>query len=194
MGNKTVNISWFLGFGWLTILGFIASGVGINLSEGWLRWLLYVPFLLLGLHMSIRFRSFRTQPWRRQHAKAMLSYGPLAESEYAAAKKAGREFDVTTPCRTLAEQMFGQAQAKQLEPLLGAGRKAYYNNLVDSYSHAFVGGVAPERRNTVLEGIRRDIETSELGPDILIAKRIEMEQGGLEAARYLQSLLLGRVR
>ncbi|MBB1074162.1 hypothetical protein HUU62_07005 [Rhodoferax sp. 4810] len=189
-----MNISWFLGFGWFTILGFIASGVGINLSEGWLRWVLYVPFLLLGLHMSIRFRSFRTQAWRRQHAKAMQVYGPLAASEYAAAKKEHREFDVSSPCRALAEQMFGPAKAQQFEPLLGAGRKAYYANLVDSYSQAFVGGVAPERRDTVLGGVRRDIEASELGPDILIAKRIELEQGGLEAARYLQALLLGRVR
>lgn len=189
-----MNISWFLGFGWLTIAGFIASGVAINLSEGWLRWVLYVPFLLLGLHMSIRFRSFSTQLWRRQHAKAMQSYGPLAEAEYAVAKKEGREFDVITPCRALAEQMFGQAKAKQFESLLGTGRKPYYNNLVDSYSQAFVGGVAPERRDTVLSGIRRDIEASPLGPDILVAKRIELEQGGLEAARYLQALLLGRVR
>lgn len=193
MGSKSVNISWFLGFGWLTIAGFVASGVAINLSEGWLRWVLYVPFLLLGLHMSIRFRSFRTQPWRRQHAKAMQSYGPLAASEYAAAKKEDRDFDVSTPCRALAQKMFGQAKATQLEPLLGTGRKAYYNNLVDSYAQAFVGGVAPERRDVVLAGIRRDIEASELGPDILIAKRIELEQGGLEAARYLQALLLGRV-
>lgn len=189
-----MNISWFLGFGWWTILGFIASGVGINLSEGWPRWLLYAPFLLLGLHMSIRFRSFSTQPWRRQHAKAMLSYGPLAGAEYAAAKKGNRKFDVSIPCRALAEQMFGPAKAQQFEALLGAGRKAYFNNLVDSYSQAFVGGVAPERRDAVLAGVRQDIAASELGPDILIAKRIELEQGGLEAARYLQALLLGRVR
>ena len=111
----------------------------------------------------------------------MQSYGPLAASEYAAAKREKREFDISTPCRALAQQMFGPA-------------KANYNNLVESYSQAFVGGVAPERRDAVLTGIRRDIEASELGPDILIAKRIELEQGGLEAARYLQALLLGRVR
>ncbi len=189
-----MQISWFLGFGWLTILAFVASGVGINQSEGVLRWVLYVPFLLLGLHMSIRYRSFSTQPWRRQHAKAMGVYGKLAIAQYAAAKKEGREFDIRQPCQALANHVFGPEKAAQWAHLLEAGRKPYYKNLVDSYSQAFVGGVAPERRDTVLAGIRRDIETSELGPDIVIAKKMELELGGLEAARYLQALLLGRVR
>ena len=189
-----MNISWFFGFGWWVILAFVACGVGINQSEGLLRWALYLPFLLLGLHMSIRFRSFSTQPWRRQHAKVMMVYGPLAVQEYATAKKEGREFDIRQPCRALANQVFGPEKAAQFADLLEAGRKPYYKNLVDSYSQAFVGGVAPERRDTVLAGIRRDIETSELGPDIVIAKKMELELGGLEAARYLQALLLGRVR
>ena len=189
-----MNIAWFLGFGWWVILAFVACGVGINQTEGVLRWALYLPFLLLGLHMSIRFRSFSTQPWRRQHAKAMAVYGKLAVAEYSAAKKGGREFDIRRPCRGLAEQVFGTEKAAQFAHLLEAGRKPYYKNLVDSYSQAFVGGVAPERRDTVLAGIRRDIEASELGPDIVIAKKMELELGGLEAARYLQALLLGRVR
>lgn len=189
-----MQISWFLGFGWLTIVAFVASGVGINLSEGLLRWALYVPFLLLGLHMSIRYRSFSTQPWRRQHAKAMLTYGKLALQEYAAAKRENREFDVHKPCQALADKVFGPDKARQWAPLLDAGRTSYYCNLVDSYPQVFVGGVAPERRESVLAGIRRDIGASELGPDIVIAKKMELELGGLEAARYLQALLLGRVR
>ncbi len=189
-----MNIAWFLGFGWWVILAFVACGVGIDQTEGVLRWALYLPFLLLGLHMSIRFRSFSTQPWRRQHAKAMVMYGKLAGAEYAAANKEGREFDIQQPCRALADRLFGPEKAMQFAHLLGAGRKPYYKNLVDSYAQAFVGGVAPERRDTVLAGIRRDIEASELGPDIVIAKKMELELGGLEAARYLQALLLGRVR
>ena len=42
--------------------------------------------------------------------------------------------------------------------------------------------------------MRRDIEASELGPDIVIAKAIERKHSRLEAANYLQALLLGRVR
>lgn len=189
-----MNISWFFGFGWWIILAFVACGVGINQSEGVLRWALYLPFLLLGLHMSIRFRSFSTQPWRRQHAKAMVVYGKLADQELAAAKSQNREFDVRIACRLLADKLFGSDKAAQWAHLLEAGRKPYYKNLVDSYSQVFVGGVNPERRDTVLAGIRRDIEASELGPDIVIAKKMELELGGLEAARYLQALLLGRVR
>jgi len=187
-------MSWFFGFSWIHVIAFIASGVGITHSEGWVRWLLYVPFLLLGLHMSIRFRSFSTQPWRRVHAKTMAAYGPLAAQEYETAKKNNREFDVSAPCRVLSEQVFGQDKSEQWSSLLTQGRKAYYKNLVDSYSHVFVEGVAVAQRDKVLAGVRRDVDASQLGPDIVIAKKLELEQGGLEAARYLHALLLGRVR
>lgn len=189
-----MRVAWYLGFGWAAMATLVASGVAINQMDGWARWAFYVPFLLAGLHMSIRFRSFSTQPWRRVHSRAMLSYGELATREYAAAKKENRDFDVSIPCQALAEQMFGQNRADEFGVLLGEKRKAYYNNLAASYPQVFVNGVKPERHGVVLEGVQRDIEASQLGPDIVIAKAIELGIGGLEAARYLHALLLGRVR
>jgi len=189
-----MRISWYLGFGWLSIAALLACGVGINLTGGWVRWILYVPFLLLGLHMSIRFRSFSTQAWRRVHSQAMLSYGKLAVEEYAAAKRENRDFDIGIPCRALAMAMFGPAKAETFSALLDGGRKAYYNALLESYPQVFVERVKAERHKLTLEGVRRDIEASQLGPDILIAKAIELKHSRLEAARYLQALLLGVVR
>ena len=46
----------------------------------------------------------------------------------------------------------------------------------------------------MLDGVRRDIEASELGPDVLIAMAVERQHGRLEAANYLHALLLGQVR
>ena len=189
-----MGVAWYLGFGWAALATLVASGVAINRLDGWARWAFYVPFLLAGLHMSIRFRSFSTQPWRRVHSKAMLAYGELATREYAAAKKENRAFDVNIPCRGLAELMFGPDRAQPLATLLDGGRKDYYNNLLASYPQVFVDGVKAERHRAVLEGVQRDIEASQLGPDIVIAKAIELTKGGLEAARYLHALLLGRVR
>jgi hypothetical protein len=187
-------MSWSFGFSWIHVVAIIACGVGITHSDGWVRWLLYVPFLLLGLHMSIRFRSFSTQPWRRVHARTMAAYGPLAVQEYEAAKKSNREFDIHAPCRSLSEQVFGHDKSGQWASLLAEGRKAYYKNLVDSYPQVFAEGVSAAQRDTILGGVRRDVDASQLGPDIVIAKKLELEQGGLEAARYLHALLLGRVR
>ena len=189
-----MRISCYLGFGWISIVALLACGVGINLTEGWVRWILYVPFLLLGLHMSIRFRSFSTQAWRRVHSQAMRRYGKLAVAEYAAAKKENRDFDIGIPCRALSVMMFGRAKAEAFSALLNGGRKAYYSALLESYPQVFVERVKAERHKLTLEGVRRDIEASQLGPDILIAKGIELKHNGLEAARYLQALLLGMVR
>ena len=188
-----MNISWYLGFGWISIATLVTCGVAINLADGWLRWLLYLPFLLIGLHMSIRFRSFSTQPWRRVHRRTMLAYGKLAVADYGAAKKEGRDFDVRIPCRKLAQRVFGADRAEAFAALLDAGRKDYYDNLLDSYPQVFVAGIKPELHEKVIENVHRDIDASELGPDIVIAKEIELRCGGLEAARYLQALLLGRV-
>jgi len=193
-GTQRLQVAWYLGFGWLAIATLVISGVAINRLDGWARWAFYVPFLIAGLHMSIRFRSFASQPWRRVHSKAMLAYGELAAREYAAAKKENREFDIGIPCRGLAVQMFGNDRARQYAGLLEDGRKAYYNTLVDSYPQVFVERIKAERHAITLDGVRRDIEASELGPDILIAKTIELKHNGLEAARYLQALLLGVVR
>jgi hypothetical protein len=189
-----MRVAWYFGFGWAAIATLVVSGVAINRLDGWARWACYVPFLIAGLHMTIRFRSFSTNPWRRVHSKAMLAYGELATQEYAAAKEGNREFDIGIPCRGLAVLMFGEDRARQLAALLEGGRKDYYNNLVASYPQVFVEGIKAERHEITLAGVRRDIDASQLGPDILIAKAIELEHGGLEAARYLRALLLGLVR
>lgn len=189
-----MRVAWYLGFGWAAIATLLASGVAINRLDGWARWAFYVPFLLAGLHMSIRFRSFSSQRWRRVHSKAMLAYGELAMQEYAAARKENREFDISIPCHGLALLMFGEARARQFAGLLAGERTAYYNNLVVSYPQVFVEGIKAERHQITLEGVHRDIEASQLGPDIVIAKGIELEYNGFEAARYLRALLVGLVR
>ena len=51
-----MRISWFFGFGWISILTVVASGIGINLLRGPVDWALYVPFLLVALYMTVRFR------------------------------------------------------------------------------------------------------------------------------------------
>lgn len=191
---KAMRIAWYLGFGWLSILTVVACGIAINRSSGPMAWALYVPFLVVALYMTVRFRMFNSEPWRRVHARAMIAYAKLAGAEYDAAKRDGRPFDVGVPCRALAAQLFPNTTRDELDALLGDARKAYYNRLVDAYPQPFVAGVGEERRAAVLDGVRRDIAASVLGPDIVIAQAIERTHGPREAANYLQALLIGRVR
>ncbi len=194
MDAQAVRISWYFGFGWLSIATVVACAVGISRLGGPIAWVLYVPFLVVALYMMVRFRLYNTQPWRRVHSRAIIAYGKLAGQEYDAARKEGREFDIKVPCRGLAEHLFGRGPTDEVGALLGEGRTKYYRDLVDAYPQVFLKGISEGRRDAVLDGVRRDIDASELGPDILIAKAIERRHNGREAANYLQALLLGRVR
>jgi hypothetical protein len=189
-----MRISWYLGFGWVSIVTVVSSGVGINLLNGWQHWLFYIPFLITAVYMSVRFRLFTTQLWRRVHYRAMIPYGKIAVKEYDAAKKENREFNIEIPCRELAELMFGQDQAQRMNLLGTDVRTKYYNGLVESYPQVFLEGIKPERHKNVLSGVYRDINACELGPDIVIAKEIELKHNQFEVARYLHAMLLGRVR
>jgi hypothetical protein len=124
----------------------------------------------------------------------MIPYARLAEREYDSAKKSSREFDIKVPCRALAAQLLPGMRDDEIEALLGTGRKRYYRELVDAYPEVYLRGVGEDRQSAALEGVRRDIEASELGPDIVIAKVLERKHDRREAANYLQALLLGRVR
>ena len=189
-----MRISWFFGFGWVSVLTVVACGLGIHYVGGPLGWALYAPFLIVAVYMTVRFRLYSTQPWRRVHGRAMSAYGQLAGREYDAAKQENREFDITAPCRGLALHLFGPNPPEEIGALLGDGRSPYYRGLVETYPAVFLPGGDEMRRKEVLDGVRRDIEASELGPDVLIAKAIERQHGRLEAAKYLRALLLGQVR
>lgn len=52
----------------------------------------------------------------------------------------------------------------------------------------------PERHDELVEGVKRDIDASKPGPDILIARAIELKHHRREVANYLQALLPGNGR
>ncbi len=188
-----LGIAWFFGFGWPTILIFVACGIGINQLQGPVVWVLYLPLLIVAIYMTVRFRLYSMHPWRRAHSRAMLEFSKMAEKEYDEAKRQGREYDIAAPCRELARSMFGQDDtAARL--LTEDGRKTYYKELVKEFPQIFLKGFSPERQDRVIDEIYRDIDTSALGPDILIARDIELRYSRGEAAVYLQSLMLGAVR
>ncbi len=191
-----MKIAWFLGFGWVSIFTVLLCGLAVSQLGGVWAWVLYVPLLVVAVYMTARYKLFSTQPWRRVHAKAMLAYAPLAGQAYDLARLEGRTYDVLVPCRGLAETLFGPGlgRSDEIQDLLGDGRKRYYQALVQACPQVFVKGLGPDRHADVLAGVQRDIQASALGPDILIAREIERKHGRLQAAHYLQALLLGKVR
>ena len=194
MPAKIPSVAWFLGFGWPSVITVLLCGAGINVLSGPLASALYIPFLIVVLYMTVRFRLFNAQPWRRVHSRAMLAYGRLAEKEYEAAKNEQREYDIAVPCQGLADHLFGPGNAEASSLLLDENRKSYYKKLAREYPRAFLAGIDEKRHDAVLEGVRQDIDASTLGPDILIAKAIATKHSQEEAANYLHALMLGKVR
>mgnify|MGYP007125362399 CR=1 FL=1 len=188
-----MKIAWYLGFGWPSILVVVASGVAINTLSGNIVWLLYVPFIATAVNMTTRFKLFNRQPWRRLHAKTLMRYAPLAAQEFDASRQEKRDFDMRIPCRKLATALFPERPEQDIEAMLGPARKDYYRGLLDSCASVFVTGIAPVRHQAVLDGIRRDIDASELGPDVVAIQLIERQLGQRAAADYFQARLLGRV-
>lgn len=74
------------------------------------------------------------------------------------------------------------------------GRKTYYLELAINHQQVFLKNEKPGKYAAVMEGIRKDVDASERGPDIVIAKAIERLHGPEESARYLRALLLGKVK
>jgi len=188
------RISWYLGFGWVSIFMVLITGLGINLFKAPISWLLYVPFLVVAIYMTVRFRLFTMHPWRRAHARAMMRFGPFADKEYQAAQKEGRSYDIKVPCRELLGAMYGQDDDDAARLLTDNGRKQYYKGLVKDFPDIFLKSFAAAAPDTVFAKINQDIDGSELGPDVLIARDIELRYSRKEAATYLQSLMLGTVR
>ena len=191
-----MRIAWFFGFGWTSVLTVIVCGVGINLLSGPVVWVLYAPFLFVALYMTARFRLYSTQPWRRAHARAMIAFGELAGAEYDAAKREQREYDIAVPCAGLLSRLFGKDETgiAEISGLLQEeNRKKYYKALAREFPQVFLEGIGEERQKTVLDEIDRDIEASKPGPDILIAKAIELKHSRQEAALYLRALMLDKV-
>ena len=125
--------------------------------------------------------------------RAMLSYGRFAEQEYETAKLEKRTYNIRIPCQRLCSELFGNDSGAEAL-LLDEQRKLYYRGLVKEFPEIFLKSFSTEKPQTVFEKINEDIESSELGPDILIARTIELRYSRKEAATYLQALMLGTVR
>jgi hypothetical protein len=188
-----MQIAWFFGFGWISVLGLIVCGAAIHLLSGAAAGVMYAPFLLVALYMTVRFRLYSTQPWRRAHSRAMIAFGELADAEYDAARRDERDYDVAVPCAGLAARLFGDDEGGVSGLLLDENRKKYYKDLVREFPRVFLEGIAEERREAVLAGLEQDIDASRPGPDILIARAIASRHSREEAARYLRALVLGKV-
>ncbi|MCX7779469.1 MAG: hypothetical protein N2491_00980 [Negativicutes bacterium] len=186
-----MNFSWYLGFGWGSIILFALFGAGAYYyAEGWLHWLFYAFFAVVAAYMLTRFRLYRSEPWRRVHQRAAIILSDLIKQDGNGKHKPDR----IAISRQLAEKLLGSCAAAAINEngtLTDAGRKAYYRELADTYSIVFTRNLPEEKHPEAIKSIMKDIEASEFGPDIVIAVAIEKQYGRLEAARYLLAMASG---
>lgn len=189
-----MNIRWYCGFGWPAVAFCLAFGAASYYFTGWLHWVFYALFVIILAYMVAKGRLYWGEPWRRVHRQGMDIFRSLTKAEAAAAEREGRPLDMARVCGRLAERL--QVPLTGWGPtggdvLTDAARKAYYRELAETFPAMFTKAVATEKKEEALALVLKDIEASELGPDIAIAVAIEQRYGQLEAARFLLALASG---
>jgi hypothetical protein len=187
-----MNIAWYLGFGWKTIVPLLILGAAsYYVAEGWLYWLLYAGFALVAAYAVTRFRLYKREPWRRIHQRSAEILANLIKSGADTSKP-----NVNNLCRQLTEGLFPHNTQTIISDdiLTEAGRKSYFRELVEAYPVVFMQNIPPEKQSEAQTSIIKDIDASEFGPDIVIAVAVENQYGRLEAARYLLALASGYVK
>ena len=191
--------SHYLGFGWKSV--FICFALGLNAyalkGTGWLNWLFYALFAVMLAYILAKYRLHRREPWRHVHSHGMHIFAELAAKEVTAAQKENRQVaDVDVLCKEMAAKLLGIAESEYVAEniLSDDGYKTYYRELVNAYPEIFIHNVASGKKEQAVEVMMQDIDTSELGPDIIIALATEKKYGKLEAARYLLAVAAGVTR
>ena len=187
-----MNIAWYLGFGWKTIIPLTMLGAAsYYVAEGWLYWLLYAGFALVAAYAVTRFRLYKREPWRRIHQRGVEILANLIKAGADTGKPNADKL-----CGKLAEGLFSHNTEAAIsdDSLTDAGRKSYYRELVEAYPVVFMQDIPPEKQSVAQTSMIKDIEASEFGPDIVIAVAIEKMYGRLEAARYLLAMASGRIK
>ena len=188
--------SYYLGFGWIPLTSCLLLGFATYYySDGWLHWVLYFLFVIMLAYMATKFRLYSREPWRRVHSRGVGVYKQVWQSEDERARKEGREFDAGRLYSEFAQNL--SVTSEDLQANNGGSllddpeRKAYYYRLVEEYPVVFTQRIKPEFHAEAIERIKKDINVSELGPDIIIAVAIAKTYSRLEAARYLLALATG---
>lgn len=186
---------WHLGFHWqLAIFSLLCGVVSYYYPEGWIHWLAYALFVISAIYMLTKFRLYKQEPWRRKHAQGMDIFARIARNELKAVKQEQRNINLPPLYEQLAKELLHEHYGvfSKGDLLTDSGRKRYYHRLVDTYPVIFLSKVKAEYHAQAMENIRKDIESSASGPDVVITIAIEKEYGEIEAARYLLAMACGQ--
>jgi hypothetical protein len=184
------DLKWRTGFGWGAALLPICSGLAALLLTGAARWLALAITVLAGGFIIYQYRRWNGHGWRQVHFRAMLAYSGIAGLEAAAAREAGRDFDVHGACSTLGLLLCGEDNRAAVENMLSElarQRGSFLAGLVERHAGEVLRGAPIELRHDVVARLRGVT----LGPHLVIASVIENTYGELEAARYAVAVATG---
>jgi hypothetical protein len=184
----------YLGFGARSVFICLSFGIIAYNLTGWLHWLFYVLFAVMLAFMLAKYRLYLNEPWRRVHSYGMHIFARLAAKEVEKAQKENRKVDdIDVLCKELAAKLLGNTESETIGKniLADDGYKTYYRDLVNTYPYIFIGSLADDKKDEAVKTMLKDIDASELGPDIIIAITIKKKYGKPEAARYLLALAAG---
>ncbi|OGW14095.1 MAG: hypothetical protein A3G93_16610 [Nitrospinae bacterium RIFCSPLOWO2_12_FULL_45_22] len=182
------DLKWRTGFGWSSLLLFLASLAGAILLQGFVRGAFAVLVALFGTWLAYRFHTWNGLPWRKVHFRAMLLYSVSAGKETQAAQDQKRPFSVPNACKEMAMLMCGSHKGIFVDAMMSellTEKGAYFRDLLRSHGPA----LRPNLSARTLSDISSTAEAMDFCPQLVIGNIIENTYGPEEAARYVLAVL-----
>ncbi|TMW71162.1 hypothetical protein [Alteribacter natronophilus] len=183
-----MNISWVLGFGWISLLFWFGLLAVSLVTEGIISYIFWFLFLIWSFILIARFYNFNGKPWRRVHFRGMRLYSGALGKEYSKSKEEDREISIFNCCKLFAAN-------------LGGGHPEKYESYVmelDETKGTYFASIVEKTRNDVFEDLsNQSVEelcehlriNTKLGPHIILAKIIEEKYGVHEVGQYIAAIL-----
>jgi hypothetical protein len=175
---------------WRVVLLLAGAFALAVLSRGMVRWAAAAVTAAAAVYAVHRYRQWNGRGWRRVHHRAMLAYEGIAGSERAAARHAGRQFDLGLVCTELGLLLCGEDNRAVVDAMvsdLAVKQGTFLSGLVERHLTEVLPGAPFELRRDLTASLR----ALPFGPQLLIAFVIENTYGGAEAARYAVALVSG---
>ena len=189
--NKKAMVSglkWQFGFGWGSVLLFVAFVVISLASSGIVRWIAIVISIFALAFLVVQYKNWNTKGWRQVHGRAMHLYASIAGKEMGNAKPKNKECNRVQACLELGIALTGKGRELNVETMISAlqhEKGSYLASLFEKHARELLPTADIEQVSNFADVLRR----VELGPQLVVANVVENTYGSLEAARYALALL-----
>ena len=146
---------------------------------------MWIILILAIIVLFVWWRHHNSDPIRSIHNKAMRIFAHYAGLEMAAAKRDGREYDVSVPCQQMALDMCGADKKENVKVMI--------SELQDELGAYFLEILSSGYVTTTPDLINR-ASVDKMCPQLVIANIIDNTYGRETASIYVLGLFTGKYK